>query len=245
MTIGLVVITLMAESVLIMLYNSSNTVVRMINRRDLPADLRDLYDRQVAVAGSARRADARLIEIGLRAVQAAVSLSADVSPDAFTVAPHGVDILQDVLAKEGIVIETVHKGRPTIIRISASERLIIGEADETGVEVHTTPVAAAVYTATKRNSGSALFFISSFLSSPKEKAGAHPRLMFLVLLEERRVWAVTRGDIRSTHRALKAGRKVTNFVQTPSGLRMSLPRRASGFDVPFRIMRDPKNVLPG
>jgi hypothetical protein len=228
-----------------MFLNSSNTVVLMINRKDLPADLRSLYARQVAAAGSVTRAEARLIEIGLRAVQAAVALSADASPPAVTVAPRGVDILRDVLAGEDIVIGTVHEGRPTIIQITAKERLIIGEADETGVGVHTTPVVAAVYTATKRSSGSALFFISSFLSNPREKTGTHPPLMFLVLLEERRVWAVTREDLRSIHRALKAKRKVTNFVQTPGGLRISLPRRASGFDVPYRIMRDPTNLLPG
>ena len=154
-----------------------------------------------------------------------------------------MEILRQELGRFEVELERVVVGRPTTVTIQAAGGPVaIGEVHDdwfVQLERGETATAQLLY-CTRRSRGHAGFSASGFLDpkSPEVERSALPQLYFMVLLEERRVWAVARTALRDIYRKLRRGGQVPRFSLTKAegALRIVLPKKVTGIDLDQCIM---------
>jgi len=155
--------------------------------------------------------------------------------------PEPIALLAEQLRPFGISVLDHRVGRPTMVQLIAKTgtvRFGYDAPDEpllTPITISSTePIAARVYTATKRIRGKAGFTLSGFFDD------APVPLYFCLLHSERRAWGFTAGELRFIHGWLSRRSRpedeyedelVRKFVLVsgrPNVLRAAFPIRTSG-----------------
>jgi hypothetical protein len=182
----------------------------------------------------------------VRALSVELPKGEAVHPEAMPLRPVGaVSVLEKGLAQYGVRVTNVTEGRPTTVSIAATEHPVtfVGLNEDECVQLAPggESVTATLLYATSRSTGHAGFIASGFLDEPGPEIAnaARSALYFFVLLEEGRVWVLTRGALRDVYKKLRRGGKVTRFSlpKTPGTVRLLLPKKKLGFDLDQAVRR--------
>jgi len=213
--------------------------------------LRRLHRTLVELTGSEARADA-IVDAAADAFHAVLVQNRDllVERGPRPMLPYGggiegaLAVLRDELAPFGLSVSDVVSGRPTTVRLRADcEPVIVGELEDdwfVRLEPNTEGAVAAVLFCSERNRGHAGFSVSGFLDSPKRRTtrAISPKLFFFILLEEARVWVVTRAALQGIYATLRRRWKAPRFslAKSEGALRVMLPKKKLGIDLEQAVL---------
>jgi hypothetical protein len=158
-------------------------------------------------------------------------------PEATDGDPEEVEILASALRDRGVDVSRYRRGRPSTVILSARDSgVLIGELNHEVRLERGASVLCAVAVTAKRTAAGAVFNIGQVHDDEADPVSGRPDVYAFVILEERRVWIITRRALAMFRDVLEGGKRVRMFGLGPTGgLRVRLPAKATGFDVEEQV----------